>query len=146
MKLHHYSMALGPAQAAGHVRPWEWLLLVLPLTLLFGMLAYLYAIGENSRGPAVLAPVRRYISGLHRMTGLPAWTAAGVMFGEWSLLVAALGFYWDVAWHIDFGRDKALFTPPHTMILIGLQRASRTSGAAAARDHHLVRFPRRSGR
>ena len=37
------------------------------------------------------------------------------------LLIAVIGFYWDVAWHIDFGRDtKNLFTPPHVMILVGL--------------------------
>jgi hypothetical protein len=29
-----------------------------------------------------------------------------------ALATAALGLYWDVGWHIDFGRNKALFTSP----------------------------------
>ena len=45
---------------------------------------------------------------------------AGVLSGLWSLLVLVIGFYWDVAWHIDFGRDTQLFTAPHAMILVGL--------------------------
>jgi hypothetical protein len=108
------------AQAAGHVRPWEWLLLIIPLALIFGTLSYIFATGESGTGPAALLPIRRLISGVEGMTKLPAWAAGPIMFGEWSLLLAALGFYWDVAWHIDFGRDKALFTPPHLMILLGL--------------------------
>ncbi|HEV1997090.1 MAG TPA: hypothetical protein VGR61_03035, partial [Candidatus Dormibacteraeota bacterium] len=107
-------------QPAGHVRPLEWLLFVIPMVSLAAMVAYFYATGANGTGPAVLAPVRRFNSSLRRATGLPGWAAGGIIFGEWSLLIAALGFYWDVAWHIDFGRDKVLFTPPHMMILIGL--------------------------
>ncbi|HJT37937.1 MAG TPA: hypothetical protein VJ818_05885, partial [Actinomycetota bacterium] len=34
--------------------------------------------------------------------------------------VAVIGFIWDVSWHIDFGRDRQLFTPPHVLILTGL--------------------------
>jgi hypothetical protein len=36
------------------------------------------------------------------------------------LLVAGMGFYNDVAWHVGLGRDKELFTAPHTSIVIGL--------------------------
>jgi hypothetical protein len=42
-----------------------------------------------------------------------------------------LGLYWDVGWHIDFGRNKALFTPPHTMIVIGLAGIVYSVGIAA---------------
>ncbi|MFN2463537.1 MAG: hypothetical protein ABR573_06510 [Candidatus Dormibacteria bacterium] len=108
------------AQPAGHVQPWEWLLFGVPVVVLVGMLTYLLATGESGRGPAILSPVRRLATSLERMTGMPAWAAGGILAGEWSLLLASLGFYWDVAWHIDFGRDKALFTPPHMMILAGL--------------------------
>lgn len=107
-------------QPTGHVRPLEWLLFVIPMVALAALVAYFYATGESGTGPAVLAPVRRFNASLRRTTGLPGWAAGGIIFGEWSLLMAALGFYWDVAWHIDFGRDKVLFTPPHMMILIGL--------------------------
>ena len=48
-----------------------------------------------------------------------------------ALATAALGLYWDVGWHIDFGRDKALFTPPHTMIVIGLAGIVYSAGIAA---------------
>ena len=45
---------------------------------------------------------------------------AGVLSGLLFLLILVIGFYWDVAWHIDNGRDTQLFTPSHTMILVGL--------------------------
>ena len=38
-----------------------------------------------------------------------------------SLIVAAFGFYWDVAVHIDRGRDDGPFgTPAHYPIVFGL--------------------------
>lgn len=51
--------------------------------------------------------------------------------------IAGTGLYWDVAWHIDIGRDEALFTIPHLMILAGLLVISLSTGVAlllAARD------------
>ena len=64
--------------------------------------------------------LRRPADALSRMTGLPAWCCAAIAISVWSLAVAVIGFTWDVAWHADLGRDTALFTPPHTMILLGL--------------------------
>ena len=63
---------------------------------------------------------RRISTQLTAVTGYPGWAMAGALSGLLVLAVAAMGLYWDVAWHIDFGRDKALFTPSHTMILLGL--------------------------
>ena len=60
------------------------------------------------------------ITGFDRVSGRPAWSSASVGLGLLALLVAWSGFYWDVAWHIDLGRDIELFTPPHLMILGGL--------------------------
>lgn len=57
---------------------------------------------------------------MQRVTKVPGWAAAGVGTALGGLVLAAIGFYWDVAWHIDLGRDKVLFTPPHTLILLGL--------------------------
>lgn len=56
-----------------------------------------------------------------RVSGLPPWTALpGAITGA-SLLVAAFGFYWDVAKHIDTGRDPGPFgTAAHYPILVGL--------------------------
>lgn len=56
-----------------------------------------------------------------RGTGLPAWAALPVKVAGPSLLVAGFGFYWDVAWHIDRGRDDGPFsTPAHYPIVMGL--------------------------
>ena len=56
-----------------------------------------------------------------RVSGLPPWTAlSGAITGA-SLVVAGFGFYWDVAKHIDTGRDPSPFgTPAHFPILVGL--------------------------
>ncbi|MDP9071196.1 MAG: hypothetical protein M3N68_07900, partial [Actinomycetota bacterium] len=59
-------------------------------------------------------------SSLERITGYPGWAMAGVLSGLTLLWVAMIGLYWDVAYHIDFGRDKELFTPSHTMIVVAL--------------------------
>ena len=71
-------------------------------------------------GPSTTPLVRRPFDALARLTGVPAWCAAGIAIALWSLTVALVGFSWDVAWHADLGRDQALFTPPHVMILVGL--------------------------
>lgn len=52
---------------------------------------------------------------------VPAWAALPGALGTGSLLLAGTGFYWDVAVHIDRGRDPGPFgTPAHFPILIGL--------------------------
>jgi hypothetical protein len=56
-----------------------------------------------------------------RASGLPGWAALPIAITTVSLVVAVFGFYWDVAWHIDKGRDDGPFsTPAHYPILIGL--------------------------
>jgi hypothetical protein len=94
---------------------------------LFGMLAVFVAIvaalavtGKQKRGfgPTYLLP--RISSSLERLTGIPGWAAAAVGTASFGLLVAGMGFYNDVAWHVALGRDKTLFTAPHTAIIIGL--------------------------
>jgi hypothetical protein len=56
-----------------------------------------------------------------RVSGLPPWTALPAAITGSSLLLAGFGFYWDVAKHIDTGRDPGPFgTPAHYPILIGL--------------------------
>ena len=57
---------------------------------------------------------------LARATGLPRYAAAGVVSGYGALVIAVLGFVWDVTWHVDYGRDEVIFTPAHTAILLGL--------------------------
>ena len=65
-------------------------------------------------------PLARIPNALHRITGLPGWAVASAGTAAFGLLVAGEGFYSDVWWHIALGRDKALFTAPHTSIVVGL--------------------------
>ncbi|HEX4755298.1 MAG TPA: hypothetical protein VH661_06055 [Candidatus Dormibacteraeota bacterium] len=95
--------------------PVWWIPLALGIAALVGGLAAL-----SRAGDARTHPLRRPFDSLARLTGVPAWCAAGVALALWSLMVALVGFSWDVAWHADLGRDQALFTPPHVMILTGL--------------------------
>ena len=60
------------------------------------------------------AGLQRVPNGLERVTGIPGWAAAAVGTSMFGLVVAGQGFYADVAWHVAYGRDKTLFTPPHT--------------------------------
>jgi hypothetical protein len=96
-----------------------------PLRLLLGgyilVVAALLVFGRSGDHPH---PVGRFLlripDALHRATGIPGWAAAAVGTQCFALLVAGMGFYNDVAWHIYRGRDKALLTAPHTMIVVGL--------------------------
>ena len=56
-----------------------------------------------------------------RVSGLPGWAALPTAVATVSLIVAAFGFYWDVSWHIDRGRDPGPFSnPAHFFIIFGL--------------------------
>ena len=56
-----------------------------------------------------------------KQTGLPAWAALPAGIAGGALLMAAFGFYWDVATHIDNGRDPGPFAnPSHYLIIFGL--------------------------
>jgi hypothetical protein len=67
-----------------------------------------------------LGVLQRIGRGLTRITGIPGWAAIAVGQSLFALLLAGVGFYSDVAWHIALGRDEELFTAPHTGILLGL--------------------------
>ena len=56
-----------------------------------------------------------------RVSGLPAWSALPAAVAGGALLLAVFGFYWDVASHIDDGRDPGPFAnPSHYFIIFGL--------------------------
>jgi hypothetical protein len=116
----HMLMASTLPQPIGHTAPQEWLFLVGFVSLLLAGIAALVARGNAGERRGAAGLVERLADSLRRLTGLPAWSAGGIFLAIWSLLVAGFGFYWDVAWHIDLGRDAQLFTPPHLMILTGL--------------------------
>ena len=98
--------------------PVWWIPLGIAVVGLLAAVAVLHRIGP--RDLSSLGHLRRPAAAAGAITALPAWCAAGVGIALWSLLVAMVGFSWDVAWHADLGRDQALFTPPHVMILLGL--------------------------
>ncbi len=54
-------------------------------------------------------------------SGMPGWVALPLGIALVSLIVALLGMYWDIALHIDVGRDEGpLANPAHYLILAGL--------------------------
>lgn len=56
-----------------------------------------------------------------RRSGLPGWVGLPSAIAGASLLIAVIGMYWDIALHIDVGRDEGpLANPAHYFILIGL--------------------------
>jgi hypothetical protein len=108
-----------------------WMWLVIPLATYCLVSLTLFAFGDTPPESNPLAFFFRQIGdGLRRFTGYPGWTMAGVLSGLIMLLVAVIGFYWDVAWHIDNGRDDEVFTPAHVMILVGLGGLIYAAGIA----------------
>ena len=64
-----------------------------------------------------------------RVSGLPAWAAIPLAVAGVSLIVAVFGYYWDVATHIDNGRDMGPFAnPAHFFILFGLAGIALAGG------------------
>src|SRR4051812_44796097 len=76
------------------------------------------ALGVAHRRRGYLNPIA---ATAEERTGLPAWTVLPVLIVGTSLLIAVFGYYWDVSWHIDRGRDPGAFAnPAHWLIIIGL--------------------------
>jgi hypothetical protein len=86
-------------------------------TLLTGAVIWV-AIAHRDGRIAWVGGLARFSS---RASGLPGWAALPSAITGVSLITAAFGFYWDVAKHIDTGRDAGPFgTAAHYPILIGL--------------------------
>lgn len=102
----------------------DWLIVVVPLAAIGVIIA---ALARPNGGRSVFA---RISDRLERITGIAGWAAGTIGVGLGALTIAVIGFYWDVAWHIDLGRDKELFTPAHDMILIGLLLIPFAAGTA----------------
>lgn len=97
----------------------QWLYLVVPFAVFSAIVGYLFATGTGD-ARSIRGVLTRIGDSLERLTGLPAWSSGGIGVGLFALIVAVIGFYWDVAWHIEFGRDLFIFTPAHMMIVVGL--------------------------
>jgi hypothetical protein len=84
------------------------------LTAVLGALGLLHRAGR-------IHVLGRLSTAMGRHTGLPGWAALSAGLAGISLLTAAFGMYWDIALHIDKGRDAGpLANPAHYFILLGL--------------------------
>lgn len=124
--------------------PIDWVYVMAPFWLYGIIVLALLAFGSHgdATNPVVIF-FKRISTGLETATGYPGWSMAGALTGLTFLAVAAMGLYWDVAFHIDNGRDKDLFTPSHVMILLGLGGLVWSAGTAvvfASLDKAAVRL------
>ena len=124
--------------------PVDWVYVMAPFWLYGIIVLALLACGSNgdATNPVTIF-FKRISTSLETATGLPGWSMAGALTGLTFLAVAAMGLYWDVAFHIDNGRDKDLFTPSHVMILLGLGGLVWSAGTAvvfASLDRAAVRL------
>jgi hypothetical protein len=91
--------------------------MTLAVTLFTAVLLWL-GLGHRSGRVKLLG---RASDTLARFSGLPGWAAMPLAVSGVSLLLAAIGLYWDVSLHIDQGRDPGpLANPAHYFILVGL--------------------------
>ena len=99
----------------------QWFIVFAPFQIYLIIVVILVCYGDHGdeRNP-LKQFFRRISNSLEKSTGYPGWAMAGALSGLAMLATAAIGVYWDVAYHIDFGRDQALMTPSHTMIVLGL--------------------------
>jgi len=85
----------------------------LALAALFWLIAR-YRAGKARR-------FERLVAFSERVSGLPGWAAIPTAASGIALETALLGMYWDIALHIDEGRDAGpLANPAHYLILAGL--------------------------
>ena len=65
--------------------------------------------------------LERLSNGFERRTGTPGWSSLPIAMVGATLLVALIGFVWDVSLHAGRGRDEGpLANPSHYLILFGL--------------------------
>jgi hypothetical protein len=94
---------------------------VIPATIVAVLLTVAVAYGAWRYRQGRFAALDRVADAAAARSGLPGWAALPSLVTAVSLLVAVFGFYWDVAWHIDKGRDNGPFgTPAHYFIIAGL--------------------------
>lgn len=68
--------------------------------------------------------VRRAAASLESKTGVAGWAILPLAVMLPSLTIGSFGMMWDVAWHIEKGRDNGLVSQPsHVLAIIGLYGA-----------------------
>jgi hypothetical protein len=107
------------ADAGASLKSWTtfWALMVAFVAIVAGLIVFGNSGNTESRTARFLL---RIPDGLERIVRIPGWAAASVSLALFGLFMAGQGFYNDVAWHVGLGRDKELFTAPHTGIVAGL--------------------------
>ena len=120
---------------------------VIPASIVAVLITVAVALGAVRYRQGRFPALGRVADRASQATGLPRWAALPIATTTVSLLIAVFGFYWDVAWHIDKGRDQGPFsTPAHYPIIIGLLGiaiAGVMSLALDTDDHpNGVRLPR----
>ena len=124
-----HSGAILAAVAPGATTWDHWLYVIAPFAVYLLIVLGLVLAGEGGRRTDIVSVLCQPISSsLRRLTGYPGWAMAGVLTGLFLLGIGVVGLYWDVAYHIDFGRDDVLFTPSHTMIVLSLGGLLVTAG------------------
>jgi hypothetical protein len=118
--MYHLAMSfsiLAAAPPAGGAAAGQVIGVTIAVTLFTAILIAL-GLGHRSGRVRVLERVSGRVA---RFTGLPGWAALPLALAGISLLIAVIGLYWDVALHIDEGRDEGpLANPSHFFILAGL--------------------------
>jgi hypothetical protein len=111
----------------------DWLYVLVPLALVATAGAGLVRLGGAAGGSLL----DRLGAGTTRLTGYPAWAGLPALLVPAALVIAGIGFFWDVAWHISIGRDEFLLSPPHVaigapLLLIGVAGLLSIRHATAA--------------
>jgi hypothetical protein len=117
---HPILLQASPAFSFQTEQPLEWLFVAGALIVFAGVLIVMARASRLRFDSGVRNLVLGLGDGIERVTGMPAWAGAARAISAWALGVGFLGFIWDVAWHADLGRDRELFTVPHTLILMAL--------------------------
>ena len=91
---------------------------------------------ERTGHRTLLGALADRIAGLD---GSPRWAAVSPVIQTASILAAGFGVWWDISFHLDFGRDEGPFgTPAHYPIffgLLGVMASGVVTCALAARPH-----------
>lgn len=94
----------------------DWLYALVPMAAFLLLAGWLWRTGPRDRPRSA-----RLGLAVAARTGLPAWTGATLFVLLLLVLpLAVVGFFWDVGWHVDIGRDEFLLSPPHVVLLVGV--------------------------
>jgi hypothetical protein len=92
-----------------------------PAALVGGALAAIVLVVGLGHRAGRITVLGRAAALAEKVVPVPGWAALPVLLTLWSLAIAAFGFFWDVATHIDSGRDSGPFANvAHYPILLGL--------------------------